>query len=223
MGIQFPENFNFPYLATSPRDFWKRWHISLSTWFRDYLYIPLGGSKGTKWLTVRNIFITFIASGLWHGANWQFLTWGAAHALLYTIYFLLKKNLSQPKIIISKDNLFPTPKEFFQILSTYFSITIVWVFFRGESIMESLVYLYNMFYNFSFPSTNLGGFLLIFPFVCFEWLFRHDQKLIYFIDGRFKYSKYNLNRICYYLILFFLIAKLLSNESETTDFIYFQF
>ena len=91
-GFELPRNFNAPYMANSITDFWRRWHISLSSWFRDYLYIPLGGSKGGKWLSLRNIFIIFLVSGFWHGANWTFIAWGAIHACFFIPLMLLNQN-----------------------------------------------------------------------------------------------------------------------------------
>ena len=85
------ENFKFPYFSKNIGEFWKRWHISLTTWFRDYLYIPLGGSKGTLLFTIRNISIVFLLSGLWHGANWTFVFWGIVHVLVYIIYYLINR------------------------------------------------------------------------------------------------------------------------------------
>ena len=90
-GFELMSNFKFPYFSRDIGEFWRRWHISLSTWFRDYLYIPLGGSKGGKWLSIRNIFIIFIVSGFWHGANWTFIMWGLIHAMLYIPLFLRGK------------------------------------------------------------------------------------------------------------------------------------
>lgn len=138
-GIELLKNFNFPYFSKDIADFWRRWHISLSSWFRDYLYIPLGGSKGSKWLKIRNVFIIFLVSGFWHGANWTFIIWGSIHALLFLPLLLTNKNRASlstdhPKII-------DLPK----ILLTFVLVCIAWVFFRANTLTDSLGYLKGMF------------------------------------------------------------------------------
>src|SRR5690606_26370982 len=109
------QNFNFPYFSRDIAEFWRRWHISLSTWFRDYLYIPLGGSRSNKSITVRNVFIIFLVSGFWHGANWTFLAWGAMHACLFLPLLLLNQNRNNIKIIAHARYL-PSIKESLQII-----------------------------------------------------------------------------------------------------------
>ena len=129
LGFDLMTNFKFPYFSRDISEFWKRWHISLSTWFRDYLYFPLGGSRGTLWFTIRNIFIVFLISGLWHGANWTFVVWGLIHALLYLTVFLTTKNASgrtnNPALIFS------------QIATTYLVVCLAWIFFRADSVGDA--------------------------------------------------------------------------------------
>jgi len=110
-GIELMSNFKFPYFSRDIGEFWRRWHISLSSWFRDYLYIPLGGSKGGKWMSIKNIFIIFIVSGFWHGANWTFILWGLTHALLYIPLFLIGKNRQYTTNVVAENNWFPSIKE----------------------------------------------------------------------------------------------------------------
>ena len=134
------ENFKFPYFSKNIGEFWKRWHISLTTWFRDYLYIPLGGSKGTLLFTIRNISIVFLLSGLWHGANWTFVFWGIVHVLVYIIYYLINrihslKFRSIPKVINS----------IIGTLSTFIFVTTAWVFFRSDTITDAFQYLSKLF------------------------------------------------------------------------------
>ena len=133
-GFELMSNFKFPYFSRDIGEFWRRWHISLSTWFRDYLYIPLGGSKRGKWLSIRNIFIIFIVSGFWHGANWTFIMWGLIHAMLYIPLFLRAKIRQSTSSVISESRWFPNTKEIFQMGSTFFFTMIAWVFFRSENI-----------------------------------------------------------------------------------------
>ncbi|NOR45094.1 MAG: MBOAT family protein, partial [Candidatus Delongbacteria bacterium] len=135
-GFDLMKNFSYPYFSRDIAEFWRRWHISLSTWFRDYLYIPLGGSKGSTANKVRNIFIIFIVSGFWHGANWTFIAWGALNA----IYFLplLLSNRNRRNIgTVAEDKLFPSFRETLSILSTFVLTTFAWIFFRAESMKHA--------------------------------------------------------------------------------------
>ena len=144
-GFELMSNFKFPYFSRDIGEFWRRWHISLSTWFRDYLYIPLGGSKGGKWLSIRNIFIIFIISGFWHGANWTFIAWGMIHAMLYIPLFLRGKNRQHTTTIVAENKWFPSLKELFQMASTFLFSMIAWVFFRSETLGEAIIILQGMF------------------------------------------------------------------------------
>jgi alginate O-acetyltransferase complex protein AlgI len=133
MGFHFLENFNYPYISQSIKEFWRRWHISLSTWFRDYLYIPLGGSRGAPWRTYLNLWIIFLVCGLWHGANWTFLIWGAYHG-----GFLVIERLGLESILARVPRFFR---------HTYAVVTIMcgWVFFRAETLQEAIQFLKYMF------------------------------------------------------------------------------
>jgi D-alanyl-lipoteichoic acid acyltransferase DltB (MBOAT superfamily) len=134
LGIELMQNFNFPYLALNVGDFWKRWHISLSTWFRDYLYIPLGGSRISFPVTCINLLVVFMVSGLWHGANWKYLAWGAIHGFLLIIYQLLRKfNLRFSGLV------------FFRWLITFNLVCLAWVFFRARTISEAWYILHKIF------------------------------------------------------------------------------
>ena len=167
-GIELMSNFKFPYFSRDIGEFWRRWHISLSSWFRDYLYIPLGGSKGGKWMSIKNIFIIFIVSGFWHGANWTFIMWGLTHALLYIPLFLIGKNRQYTTNVVAKNNWFPSIKELFQMGMTFFSTTIAWVFFRSESISDSFNYLILMVSKFSIPTYERSGVVLLIILVVFR-------------------------------------------------------
>ena len=147
-GIELLRNFAFPYFSRDIAEFWRRWHISLSTWFRDYLYIPLGGSKGGPWFKLRNTFIIFLVSGFWHGANWTFIAWGFLNA----VYFLPllftgenRKNLNT----IAEGKIFPTLKETANMAFTFILTSFAWIFFRAESITHAIHYITQMF-SFSF-------------------------------------------------------------------------
>ena len=143
-GFDLKRNFAFPYFSRDIAEFWRRWHISLSTWFRDYLYIPLGGSRGGKWMNIRNIFIIFIVSGFWHGANWTFIVWGGLNALYFLPLLIFNKNRQHLDIVAKGKNL-PTFKEFFQILITFGLTVFAWIFFRAENIGHAFSYISEIF------------------------------------------------------------------------------
>ena len=139
-GFNLKQNFNFPYFSRDIAEFWRKWHISLSSWFRDYLYIPLGGSKGSNFNKIRNVFIIFLVSGFWHGANWTFVTWGAINAFYFLPLLILKKN-RRHNDSISLNRLLPNFKESYQMLRTFFLVAIAWVFFRSENIFNAFDFL----------------------------------------------------------------------------------
>ncbi len=211
-GFELISNFKFPYFSRNIGEFWRRWHISLSSWFRDYLYIPLGGSKKGTFKSIRNIFIIFIVSGIWHGANWTFIIWGLFHSLLFIPSFIFKTNRNYVNTIIAEDRIVPKFKEFFQVFITFILVVIGWVFFRSETLTDSFSYLFQMFLSFSVPSENLAGFQFIVPFLILEYFIRRKERL------NFKISE-NLDLILSTLIIFCII--LFYNKSS--GFIYFQF
>lgn len=134
-GFDLMRNFNYPYFSRDIAEFWRRWHISLSTWFRDYLYIPLGGSKGSRFNQIRNVFIIFLVSGFWHGANWTFVLWGGLNALFFLPLLLTnrnRKNLGG----LAENSWFPSIKEFFQIIITFCLTTFAWIFFLGPKMLQ---------------------------------------------------------------------------------------
>jgi alginate O-acetyltransferase complex protein AlgI len=214
-GIEIMSNFKFPYFSRDIGEFWRRWHISLSSWFRDYLYIPLGGSKGGKWMSIKNIFIIFIVSGFWHGANWTFIIWGMTHALLYIPLFLIGKNRQYTTNIVAKNNWFPSIKELFQMGMTFFPITIAWVFFRSESISDSFNYLILMVSKFSIPTYERFGIVFVFILVVFDWIMRKNERNPINIQN--KYTRWIM-----YIVLIYLIISYF-NIIDTSQFIYFQF
>ena len=214
-GFELMSNFKFPYFSRDIGEFWRRWHISLSTWFRDYLYIPLGGSKGGEWLSIRNIFIIFIVSGFWHGANWTFIMWGLIHAVLYIPLFLSGKNRQYTLTVVAEDRWFPTIKELFQMGITFFSTMIAWVFFRSENISESYFYLQRIILERSFPEDNRGGAILIIIFILLEWNFRKNERNP--INFKIKYIRW----LVYTLLFYSIFASFRFFEYD--QFIYFEF
>ena len=214
-GFELMSNFKFPYFSRDIGEFWRRWHISLSTWFRDYLYIPLGGSKGGKWLSIRNIFIIFIVSGFWHGANWTFIMWGLIHAMLYIPLFLRGKNRQYTTAIVAEGKWLPSFKELFQMGSTFFFTMIAWVFFRSESVIDGFFYLHNIIKHIDIPSVHRFGIIFIILIIILDWIMRVNERNP--IDFKNKYLKY----ATYFMLLYQTISYL--KIVDSSQFIYFQF
>ena len=217
-GFNLKQNFAFPYFSRDIAEFWRRWHISLSTWFRDYLYIPLGGSRGGIWNQIRNVFIIFLVSGFWHGANWTFIIWGALNALYFLPLLLTNKNRVNTNVV-AENSILPSIKESVKMLITFFLTTLAWIFFRAETLTEAVDYIYRLFdvSLFTLPEirpTNI--IILIFGFLIIEWSGRKQQ---YAIEKLWlKYPKF-LRWGIYYIIV--MIIFLYGGREQ--EFIYFQF
>lgn len=216
-GFDLKRNFAFPYFSRDIAEFWRRWHISLSTWFRDYLYIPLGGSKGGTKMKIRNTFIIFIVSGFWHGANWTFVVWGALNALYFLPLLLLDKNRVNTDLV-AENKYFPTLRELSQMTVTFFITVIAWIFFRADNVTDAFIYTKNIFKITLFtkpeilPITILG---LITLFMFIEWLGRTGEYAIQKVDFMKKPIRWSF--------YFFLIILIFSFTGEQQEFIYFQF
>jgi len=212
------KNFAFPYFSRDIAEFWRRWHISLSSWFKDYLYIPLGGSKGSTWMNVRNVFIIFIVSGFWHGANLTFIFWGFLNALYIMPSILFKTNRNNLSIV-AQGKYLPTIKEFLSIILTFGLTVFAWIFFRSDSIHDAFRYLSEMFSRslFTRPSqVPVNIVLLIIAFVCIEWLGREEQYALV----KFGVKWPRLTRWAAYYAFIFAIFYFAGAEQT---FIYFQF
>ncbi|NCT18773.1 MAG: membrane-bound O-acyltransferase family protein [Flavobacteriaceae bacterium CG_4_9_14_0_8_um_filter_34_30] len=212
MGFRLMKNFHFPYLAVNVADFWRRWHISLSTWFRDYVYIPLGGNRVSKTKLVINIFIVFLLSGLWHGANLTFVFWGFIHALFVVPVIFIGTNNE-----LQKSGYLPSLRTIFQIGITFIIVTLAWVFFRAETITDALQYLKIIFSEslFSVPDVPKKIVFFLFLYMAVEWLQRNRDHVL---DIAYIPSKM-LRMAIYYFIVFltFYFA------GDLQPFIYFQF
>ena len=222
-SINLMSNFRFPYFSRDIGEFWRRWHISLSSWFRDYLYIPLGGSRNGRWISIRNIFIIFIVSGFWHGSEWTFIIWGLTHALLFIPLFLLRKNRQHLDYIVGYKSILPSIKEIFQITTTYLCTTVTWVFFRSDSIANSIQYLYRMVSELSVPTYQKSGILYVFIMIILDWLIRKDGKLKpkNHVDSKiFRWANIILMII---IIIFGMFSVTFLQNSNERPFIYFQF
>ncbi|MGC4041433.1 MAG: MBOAT family O-acyltransferase [Flavobacterium sp.] len=217
-GVELLRNFAFPYFSRDIAEFWRRWHISLSTWFRDYLYIPLGGSKGGTWMKVRNTFIIFLVSGFWHGANWTFIAWGLLNALFIMPSIIFNTNRNNLEIV-AKGRLLPSLKEFLSIVITFLMTVFAWIFFRASSISGAFTYIKGMFSESLFRLPGVKTYMLLLFVVFFmviEWFGREQQ---------FALNKFGLKwpkpfRQGFYMLLIVAIFLFSSKEQQ---FIYFQF
>lgn len=221
-GVELMSNFRFPYFSRSIGEFWRRWHISLSTWFRDYLYIPLGGSRGSRSKAIRNIFVIFLVSGLWHGANWTFVVWGLFHALLFLPSFYFNTNRKH----LDNVELFRSAKTFVlegaQILMVFSWVMLSWVFFRSETLADAFSYLQNMLFDFTYWEYNhpqgyrmWDYYVLLVGFVIFEYIIRKDERNPLDFNNRF------VRFLCYIILILLII--MFYDDAMDRSFIYFQF
>ena len=217
-GIDLLRNFNYPYFSRDIAEFWRKWHISLTTWFRDYLYIPLGGSKGGMLMKIRNTFIIFLVSGFWHGANWTFIAWGALNAIYFVPLLITKNNRNNLDAVASGKSL-PTIKEFAGMLLTFLLMAFAWIFFRAKTVSEACSYIKKMFrFNFEggiqfldFERYSVELLLLLSLFVIVEWNSREKEHPI---SGKFTTLK---------AIVVIVAILIFGAYSNPTNFIYFQF
>ncbi|REE81989.1 D-alanyl-lipoteichoic acid acyltransferase DltB (MBOAT superfamily) [Lutibacter oceani] len=217
-GFKLKQNFAFPYFSRDIAEFWRRWHISLSTWFRDYLYIPLGGSRGAKKQQIRNVFIIFLVSGFWHGANWTFIIWGALNALYFLPLLLSNKNRTHIEIVATNKN-WPSINELLRILITFILTTFAWIFFRSESITDAFNYIIGIinWSIFTIPQIRPTDLLiLILIFIGIEWIGRQGKYAIENLGFTWKRPI----RLLFYYMLIILVFWFSRNDQE---FIYFQF
>jgi D-alanyl-lipoteichoic acid acyltransferase DltB (MBOAT superfamily) len=222
-GIDLFRNFAFPYFSKNIAEFWKRWHISLTSWFKDYLYIPLGGSQAGFRKQVRNIFIVFIVSGFWHGANWTFIIWGLLHALFFLILLLMGK--SRVKLDIStRGRIIPSGKDFIAMAFTFGLTVFAWIFFRAENLNHAFQYVTGIFIWNHDPLRMMPNTLLVFDywltilfvvaFMVYEW-FQRDKE-----HGLQLSPEYPVRNWCIYIVLAAGIVLFAGSQHE---FIYFQF
>ena len=217
-GFNLKQNFAFPYFSRDIAEFWRRWHMSLSTWFRDYLYIPLGGSRGGIWNKIRNVFIIFLVSGFWHGANWTFIVWGGINALYFLPVFIAKNNRNHIDIV-AQGKYLPSIKELFLMLFTFGLTVFAWIFFRANNIEHAMRYIQGIISNslFTIPElrpTNI--LLLILFFITIEWFGRERQFAIQQLGLNWK-------PFFRYLFYFVIIIALFWFGRNKEQFIYFQF
>jgi len=221
-GVELLRNFAFPYFSRDIAEFWRRWHISLTTWFRDYLYIPLGGSRGGTWMKVRNTFIIFLVSGFWHGANWTFIVWGALNAFYFLPLLLSNKNRNNIEIV-AKNKLLPSFAELRGIALTFTLTTMAWIFFRAENLPHALSYYSGIFSASLFSMPDFPGdgralvvILLAILFFIVEWLGRESRYAIENIG-------YCFNRPMRYAVYYAIAFTVVYFGGKEQEFIYFQF
>ena len=219
LGFNLLQNFKFPYFSRDIAEFWRRWHISLSSWFRDYLYIPLGGSRNGMLKTIRNTFVIFIVSGFWHGDNWTFIAWGGLHALFILPSILVKRNRQNLEIVAQGKKL-PNLSDVFHMSITFTLVVFAWIFFRADSIQHALSFITSMKDNFFVMpdlSTKTKIYMVMVIFMMtMEWFGREGKYALEHFSG-IKNTVFKW--IFYYIILIFII--LFAGGEQI--FIYFQF
>ena len=225
-GFSLMRNFNYPYFSRDIAEFWRRWHISLTTWFRDYIYIPLGGSRGSKWMVFRNTLVIFLVSGFWHGANWTFIAWGAYHALLFLPLILSGRNRRYTGEIAAGRTL-PTAREALQIASTFALAAVGWIIFRAETIGDAWRYVRRIFspaildrvaLGGSYESPGIHAAVGVAILLAVEWRQRTRQHGLQ-LTGRAHISRRSVRYAIYYL----LILGIYVMHAQQQTFIYFQF
>ncbi|WP_330444555.1 MBOAT family O-acyltransferase [Flavivirga abyssicola] len=221
-GIELKSNFKFPNFSRNVAEYWQRWHVSLSTWFRHYVYIPLGGSRVSKLKSVRNIIIIFLVSGFWHGANWTFIFWGAFHALAFIPVFLMGRNTMYKNSVVGENTFFPSLVEIGQVLLTFSIVTFSRIFFRSESITDAFAFIKRILSNFTYEVYNhpmgyrmIDYYILIALFVLYEYRIRKDER------SPFKFKSKIVRFIVYTVVILGMLLFYDSNIDRS--FIYFQF
>jgi D-alanyl-lipoteichoic acid acyltransferase DltB (MBOAT superfamily) len=220
-GFDLMKNFSFPYFSRDIAEFWRRWHISLSTWFRDYLYIPLGGSKLGKWLNIRNVVIVFLVSGFWHGANWTFIVWGGLNALYFIPLMVLNLNRKNTDTV-AENRLLPNGRELVQMGFTFLLTLLAWIFFRAPSLGVAFEILDNIcsFSLFTYPPMLNHQIkvvlILIMGMISMEWFQRQA-------DHGLDLSKYSIARPLKWSLYYAISTLIIFYGGGQQEFIYFQF
>ncbi len=219
-GIRLMQNFNFPFLARSIPEHWRRWHISLTTWFRDYVYFPLGGSRGSKAMVIRNIFIVWAISGLWHGANWTYICWGLYHGVLIALYNILGIN-TKYKEVVAHGHWLPSLRELGQVVFTFLLVVNGFIIFRSESISQAAQYFWLMVTRMFGPVGTIDGttgraLLFCGILIVVEWLRREKVHVLSMENVKPEWIQW---AICFVLI----IATYVLMATQVSNFIYFQF
>lgn len=224
LGFRFRDNFLFPYFSRNMNEFWRRWHISLNTWFVDYVYIPLGGSRNGKWRTIRNIMVVFLLSGLWHGADWSFVAWGAYHGLLLVLLILMNWN-TKYEHVVAYERWYPSLKELGQMVLVFALATFGWMMFRADNMAQFVDYTARMCSADLWSMPKLQGNTILFMNIAFmfvlEWFMRRQKHGFDFRKSTAqRYTLYTVMRYTIYTLVFILI---LLFGGHTENFIYMYF
>lgn len=219
-GINLMRNFNYPYFSRDIAEFWRRWHISLTTWFRDYVYFPLGGSRRGKWKSIRNTFIIFLVSGMWHGANWTFICWGAYNAALF-LPLLISGHNRRYTGVVAQGRLLPSLKELLQMAVTFLLVVIGWIIFRAENINDAFNYITLMVTDFTpcVPQHGKSALFYAALLLVVEWLHRDKQFGLQISDGGGLLARRTVRWAIYVVLALFTLLWAGTQE----EFIYFQF
>ena len=217
-GIELFNNFSYPYFSKSINEFWKRWHISLTSWFRDYIYIPMGGNRVNPIRKIINTIVVFLISGFWHGANWTYISWGFLNSI-----FILPKTLSQKTQSIDSNKIANKVIGAIKMLFTFLTVSILWVFFRSKTVYDASKYLQNLVFKWNSILPDFNGrksalvlSIIIFVFMIFEWIGKsHNCPLVFTNTFKNKWLKWGF----YYAIIFSILYFYRGND----QFIYFQF
>jgi alginate O-acetyltransferase complex protein AlgI len=214
-GFELLSNFKFPYFSRDVAEFWRRWHISLSSWFRDYLYIPLGGSKNGKFKAVRNTFIIFLVSGFWHGASWNFITWGFIHACAFLPLLLLNRNRKYLSDVVAQDRKWPNLKEFYQMIITFGFVTFAWLFFRMTNLSDAIEYLHKITIGISHLTMPTYRSFIFYPIILIllDWINRKHNRTYHFGPPKFEM----------YVVFPLMILTIIYHSTNQSEFIYFAF
>jgi D-alanyl-lipoteichoic acid acyltransferase DltB (MBOAT superfamily) len=214
-GFELLSNFRFPYFSRDIAEFWRRWHISLSSWFKDYLYIPLGGSKVGLTKAVRNTFIIFLVSGFWHGASWNFIIWGFLHACGFLPLLLTKRNRKYSQEIVARDSRFPTIKELLLMLGTFTFVSFAWIFFRADTLPNAFGFIKGLFFNWGELTALKPNYILVYILILLliDWYLRLDERSL----------RVPANRLLRYVIYMSMTFAILFKMDGEQSFIYFQF
>lgn len=228
-GFKLMKNFAYPYFSRDIAEFWRRWHISLSSWFRDYIYIPLGGSRVEKVKKIKNIFIIFIVSGFWHGANWTYVFWGALNAIYFLPSMLKGTNRNNIQAISNTQKL-PSLNHFYNIIKTFLLTVVAWVFFRSTTLTAAFDFLKRIITNqgilsyFQSLSTDsllqfLFTLIMIITLIIYEWLSRSKD----FVKIDILFGEQVKPSLSLLMVIIFVFIILIQTRTESVDFIYFQF
>jgi D-alanyl-lipoteichoic acid acyltransferase DltB (MBOAT superfamily) len=214
-GFSLMVNFSFPYFSRNIAEFWRRWHISLSTWFRDYLYIPLGGSRGKRLLQIRNVMIVFLVSGFWHGANWTFIIWGCIHAMLFLPLLLF--NVNRTHVSHDKISLVQLPK----MTLTFLLVTLAWIFFRADNASHAMNFIIDIF---SFERMSVQLFYTTSKSLLFSLIILFSILILLTFEFiSFQKQKKEVILTPYMAVFISILITFMGVFKNPSDFIYFQF